>query len=75
MSSSNDSKFLYNTWQYVNNDGTQDRRFYNNIQIPVYEYEEIFLTSKAGLNLHLMVSSTDKAINFKKIWNRIEDIF
>lgn len=70
-----DSKFLYNTWQYVNNNGTPDRRFNNNIQIPVYAYEKIFLTSNTGLNLHLMVSSTDKAEKFKHVWDKIEDIF
>ena len=71
----NDSKFLYNTWQFVNNNGTPDRRFNNNRQIPVYAYEKIFLTSTTGLNLHLMVSSTDKAEIFKQEWDKIAEIF
>ncbi len=70
-----DATFLYNTWQYVNNNGTPDRRFNNNRQIPVYAYEKIYLSSTTGLNLHLMVSSMDKAEKFKEIWDKIEDIF
>ena len=69
-----DATFLYNTWQYVNNNGTPDRRFNNNKQIPVYAYEKIFLRSATGLNLHLMVSSTYKAERFKENWDNIKDI-
>lgn len=69
-----DATFLYNTWQYVNNNGTPDRRFNNNKQIPVYAYEKIFLRSSTGLNLHLMVSSTVKAERFKEEWKKIAEI-
>lgn len=69
-----DATFLYNTWQYVNNNGTPDRRFNNNKQIPVYAYEKIFLRSATGLNLHLMVSSTEKAERFKEEWDKIAEI-
>lgn len=70
-----DATFLYNTWQYVNNNGTPDRRFNNNKQIPVYAYEKIYLRSATGLNLHLMVSSTHKAEQFKQAWDKVNDIF
>ena len=70
----NDAIFLYNTWQYVNNNGTPDRRFNNNRQIPVYEYGEIYLRSATGLNLYLMVSSMNKAEKFKDEWDLIEDV-
>ena len=70
-----DATFLYNTWQYVNNNGTPDRRFNNNKQIPVYAYEKIYLRSATGLNLHLMVSSTHKAERFKQEWDKLKDIF
>ena len=69
-----DATFLYNTWQYVNNNGTPDRRFNNNKQIPVYAYEKIFLKSATGLNLHLMASSIHKAKRFKEIWDSINDV-
>lgn len=70
-----DATFLYNTWQYVNNNGTPDRRFNNNKQIPVYAYEKIYFKSATGLNLHLMVSSISKAETFKEKWDSIKDVF
>lgn len=73
-SAPSDATFLYNTWQYVNNNGTPDRRFNNNKQIPVYAYEKIVLRSATGLNLHLMVSSTKKAERFKEEWDKIQEI-
>ena len=69
-----DSTVLYNTWQYVNNNGTPDRRFKNNCQLPVLAYEKIYLNSKTGLNLHLMVSSRQKAVMFKDEWDNLNDI-
>jgi hypothetical protein len=69
-----DSQVLSYTWQYVNNNGTPDRRFNNNRQIPVYEYGEIYLRSATGLNLYLMVSSMNKAAKFKEEWDLIEDV-
>ena len=61
-----DAEFLYNTWQYVNNNGTPDRRFNNNHQIPVYLYAEIHIRSNTGLNLFLMTSNVTKTTDFKK---------
>lgn len=69
-----DGIFLYNTWQYVNNNGTPDRRFKNNRQIPVFSYGKIYLKSATGLNVHLMVSSSDKAEKFKNKWDDIQEI-
>ena len=69
-----DAIFLYNTWQYVNNNGTPDRRFNNNRQLPVYAYKIIYLNSATGLNVHLMVSSISKAKMFNQIWNNINDM-
>ncbi len=70
-----DSVFLYNTWQYVNNNGTPDRRFKNNRQLPVYEYAKLSLKSATGLNLYLLLSSMRKAKMFKEEWSNIQDIF
>lgn len=72
--SPNDAIFLHNTWQYVNNNGTPDRRFNNNRQLPVYAYKIIYLNSATGLNVHLMVSSRSKAEMFNQIWNNINDL-
>lgn len=64
-----DSDFVGYTWQYVNNNGTPDRRFNNNRQIPVYLYATIHITSNTGLNLYLMASNVTKATDFKKIFD------
>lgn len=68
----NDATFLYYTWQYVNNNGTPDRRFNNNKQIPVYQYTQIYISSKQGLNLHLMASSKKRAEEFKRIYDSLD---
>lgn len=67
-----DALFLYNTWLYVNNNGTPDRRFNNNKQIPVYRYMKIFIESYSGLNLHLMSSSEEKAEEFKRLYDALD---
>lgn len=69
-----DAVFLYHTWQYVNNNGTPDRRFNNNRQLAVYKYEKVYLKSTTGLNLHLMASSVNNARKFKQQWDRLKDI-
>lgn len=50
-----DAVVIDHTWRYVNKNGSPDRRFNNNRQIPVCQYEELRLTSSSGLQevLHL----------------------
>ena len=44
-----DSKILRYTWNKVNKNGTPDRRFKDNYQIPVVAYGEIFVTNSKGI--------------------------
>lgn len=67
-----DAILLYNTWQYVNNNGTPDRRFKNNRQMPVYQYSKVIITSPNGLNLHLIASNYQKAEEFKKLYDCLD---
>lgn len=46
-----DSKRISTTWKYVNKNGTPDRRFSNNKQLPILLYGELYLKSSSGLNL------------------------
>lgn len=62
-----DSDLVGYTWQYVNNNGTPDRRFNSNRQLPVYLYATIHISSNTGLNLYLMASNVSKATDFKKL--------
>ena len=50
------------TYQYVNKNGTPDRRFANNREIPIMQYgRRTVLSSPGGLNIHLQVSSVAAA--------------
>lgn len=44
------------TWQYVNRNGSADKRFANNRQIPICAYETIEFRADAGLSQHFQVS-------------------
>lgn len=45
-----DSKIIDRTWAKVNKNGTPDKRFSNNYQIPIVRYGNIGLQTAAGLN-------------------------
>lgn len=51
-----DSQVVGRTWRYVNKNGGPDRRFNNNRELPVCEYEAIHFTSSSGLNELLYAS-------------------
>jgi uncharacterized tellurite resistance protein B-like protein len=43
-----DAKVVDHTWRFVNKNGDPDRRFNNNTQLPICEYEETEITSESG---------------------------
>ncbi len=51
-----DAKVIDHTWQYVNKNGGPDRRFNNNRQIPICQYEELRITSTTGIREILQLS-------------------
>lgn len=53
-----DAKIVDHTWRYVNKSGGPDRRFKDNAQLPICEYEEIHVTSNSGLNELIQLSRT-----------------
>ncbi len=55
-----DSKVVGHTYRFVNNDGTPDQRFNNNVQVPLIEYG-LFSVSGSGLELKLYASRQDSA--------------
>lgn len=65
-----DSKQISRTWAKVNKDGSPDRRFTNNYEIPVMEYFKLTLTSKTGLNEEYMISNADAAWRFANAWQQ-----
>ena len=62
-----DAQVVDHTWQYVNKNGTPDRRFNNNRQLPVCLYGQILLRSSSGLNVELQVSNIQNARDFSEL--------
>lgn len=59
-----DSIVVDHTWAKVNKNGTPDKRFKDNYQIPICQYGEVELTSETGLNEAYSFSSYEKSSNF-----------
>lgn len=55
-----DTQILGYTWQYVNKNGTPDKRYKNNRQLPRCLYGDITLWSASGLNVELQCSNHAK---------------
>jgi hypothetical protein len=64
-----DASVVGTTWQFVNNNGTPDRRFKNNHQLFVCKYGTISFTSKEGFNTMIYCSNVSTAIEFSEILN------
>lgn len=64
-----DAQVVDHTWQYVNKNGTPDKRFKNNRQLPVCLYGMVRLTSPSGLNVELQCSNVQKIQNFTALSN------
>ena len=59
-----DAFVVGNTWAKVNKNGSPDKRFKDNYQIPICQYGDISLSSKTGLNEAYSISSFDKSDKF-----------
>lgn len=56
-----DAVHVATTWKYVNLNGTRDRRFNNNRQLPVMLYGRLILTTATGLCWIIQVSRHESA--------------
>ena len=61
-----DSKQIGTTWAKVNKDGSRDRRFSNNYQIPIAVYGQLRWRSSKGFNEVYQFSNSDEAEKFQK---------
>lgn len=59
-----DAKVIGQTWAKTNKDGSQDRRFRENYQIPVCEYGLFTFKSKTGVAEEYMISNADAGFAF-----------
>ena len=64
-----DAQIVGQTWQYVNKNGTPDRRHKDNKQFPVCMYGQITLRSASGLNVELHISNLQNALDFAELIN------
>ncbi len=69
-----DAKVIGRTWRYVNKNGGPDRRFKDNREIPVCQYEEVALRSDTGLNELLQVSRLGSAAGFASAIERLSRV-
>ena len=63
-----DSKVVGQEWAKTNKDGTRDRRFADNYQIPIALYGEWTLKTQAGLREQFVVSNPERLDRFVKSW-------
>lgn len=71
----NDSKVIGQAWAKANKDGSPDRRFASNHQIPIVAYGHLKLTTDGGLWEEFHFSDVDKAVRFVAALNTFEKSF
>lgn len=69
-----DTVVLRHVWKHPNKGGGPDRRFADNIQLPVCQYEAIHFTSPNGLNELLEVSKVGVTEPFAKAIARLNQV-
>ena len=63
-----DSKVVGQTWAKANKDGSPDKRFNGNYQIPIAAYGKLLFRSVTGMNEEYMVSNAASAEAFARAW-------
>ena len=61
-----DTKVIDKTWAKVNKNGTPDKRFVGNYEIPIVSYGLLEIKSNSGLNESYLFSSFEKSEEFAK---------
>jgi DNA-directed RNA polymerase subunit RPC12/RpoP len=64
-----DSKVVGQTWAKTNKDGSRDKRFAGNYQIPIALYGDLTLKSETGLWEEFQFSNPEQLERFVKSWN------
>jgi len=62
-----DAVVVDHTWRYVNKDGGPDRRFNNNRQIPICQYEELRISSSTGIHELLQFSRCGVSVRLQAV--------
>ena len=70
-----DSQIVGRTWAKCNKDGSPDRRFRDNYQIPVAHYGTLLFMSSDGLDVRYICSNARLAEAFVKVWTAFQMSF
>lgn len=66
-----DSKVVGHTWAKANKDGSPDKRFNGNYQIPIAAYGKLLFRSASGMNEEYMVSNAESTAAFSASWQAL----
>lgn len=66
-----DAKVVGHAWAKANKDGSADKRFNDNYQIPVAVYGKLIFQSTTGMNEEYMVSNVDATESFSQAWRAL----
>jgi hypothetical protein len=61
-----DTEIINYTWKKSNKDGSKDKRYNGNYQIPVVKYGDVSLTTETGLEEEYMFSNFEAFVEFGK---------
>ncbi|WEK71213.1 MAG: DUF4236 domain-containing protein [Candidatus Chryseobacterium colombiense] len=70
-----DSKVISNTWAKVNKNGTPDKRFKNNYQIPVVLYGRLRFSTSTGLNEEYQISNFECSEAFYNAFQEYKSLY
>ncbi len=63
-----DAEQIGTTWKKANKDGSRDRRFNDNYQIPIMKYGTLDLRTAAGVNEEYLISNFAAGAKFARAW-------
>lgn len=69
-----DSKIIDKTWAKVNKNGSPDKRFKDNYQIPVVKYGEIKFLTNSGVNEEYEFSNYEFSVDFAKAFKDYQNL-
>ncbi|NDA81059.1 MAG: hypothetical protein EBX92_08095 [Actinobacteria bacterium] len=62
------------TWQFVNRDGSPDRRFSNNFQVPIIAVTELDFVARSGLQIHFAFTQKSAVESFIEAFSRLQSL-
>ena len=69
-----DTRTIDMTWAKVNKNGTPDKRFKDNYEIPIVRYGKLEITSHTGLNEAYSVSNYENAAGFSEAFTNYQKL-